>query len=439
MKCWFLKRAVGWGIILLLLVRGGLFAQEKSDLYQKLVSQPEFISVQKIDPHPFFSEAYEILVDQYLDHGNPAAGKFIQRIILSIYNPYSPVVLVTEGYDAKRSAVDSYINELSKIVEANQLVVEHRYFGKSMRETVNWDYLTVQNASMDLHRIYRIFGRLFNNNNKWIATGISKGGQMTLAYKAFFPDDMDIWIPYVAPNCFSVEDKRFDRFFQTVGKKVCREKIESFQKAVLSRRDSIQPLLDSLIAVRNYTFQLTPDAVLDYCVLEYAFSFWQWGYYCANIPPDTASYRALFEHLAEVCDPDYFSREETRPMQAFFVQAAREIGYYPYNTKILAPYLSVSNTKDYLAQIFLPEGLSYKFSPDVSKLIEKTVNRDGDHILLIYGENDPWTAASVKVSRGSEAVKMVIPNASHRVRIKNMTYAQQAKIYMLLETWLEED
>ena len=33
-----------------------------------------------------------------------------------------------------------------------------------------------------------------------LATGISKGGQATMFYRSYFPDDVDISVPYVAPQ-----------------------------------------------------------------------------------------------------------------------------------------------------------------------------------------------------------------------------------------------
>ncbi|MBN1925059.1 MAG: peptidase [Prolixibacteraceae bacterium] len=428
-----------WLSFFFVFIHSALIAQEETELYKQLASQPEFISVQKIDQYPFFTETYEILVDQYLDHGNPSAGKFIQRVVLSNYNKYSPVVFVTEGYHANYAVKDTYINELSKIIEANQVVVEHRYFGKSMPDNPNWDYLTIKNACADLHRIYKIIGRIYNNKNKWIATGISKGGQNTLAYKALYPDDMDIWIPYVAPNNFSLEEKRHSKFISSVGSKKIRQKIEDFQKDVLAGRDSIQPLLDSLIIAENFTFSIPNEKVLDYCVLEYSFSFWQWGNDWKTIPTDTATYIQLFKHLVDVCDPDYFAHEGIEPIKAFYIQAAKEIGYYVYDTRPFKGLLSINNSKGYFDEIFLPDDFTYKFDKSVSKLIEKAVNTDGEHILAIYGGNDPWTASSVRVKPSSDAVKMVIPGASHRVRINNMTYAQKGEVYILLEKWLEED
>lgn len=417
-----------------------VFAKNADGLLNQLKDFPEVVSVQKIENNPFFKESYEIYIEQFLNHKNPSEGKFRQRVILSDYNRYSPMVFVAEGYDAEYAMKPSYINELSKILEANQLVVEHRFFGKSVPEGKNWGYLTMQSASDDLHRIQRIFKRLYNNQNKWIVTGISKGGTNTLAYKAFYPDDADIWVPYVGPVNFAVEDGRHEKFLKAVGSQTCREKLLQFQRSILTQREAIQPLFDSLVKARNYSFRIPPEQVLDYCVLEYSFAFWQWGTNCAAIPADSTPIRVQLNHLVEVCSPDYFSNEGTAPMQSFFIQAAKEMGYYGYDVKALKPLLKIKDAEGYLSEIFIPEGLAFKFDKKTSKFIEKTVNANGKHVLMIYGETDPWSASGFNLKNPkSGAVKMVIPKASHRVRIENMPLAEKAQVYMLLESWLNED
>jgi hypothetical protein len=431
-------RYIVWLSFILLAFQLQVFSQE-SDLYKQLKSFPEIVSIEKIDNHPFFKESYEILIEQYLDQKNPAAGKFNQRVILSDYNKYSPVIFVAEGYKADYALKNTYINELSKILEGNQIVVEHRYFGKSMPDNKNWDYLTMENACGDLHRIQKIFKRLYNNQNKWIATGISKGGTNTLAYKAFFPTDCDIWIPYVGPLNFGIEDGRHEKYLSKVGTKICRDRIQTFQKEILMKRDSIQPLFDSMVVARNYSFKLSNKEILDFCVLEYSFSFWQWGNDFKSIPSDSVPLYKKFNHLIDICDPGYFSQTEIIPIQSFFVQAAKEVGYYGYDIKPFKPYLKIKDSKGYLQRIFLPENSTFKFSKKTSSFIEKSINNNGKHVLLIYGEYDPWTASSLRLKNGSSAVKIVIPKASHKVRVTSMPLVNRAEVYMLLETWLNED
>ncbi len=438
MKQNFKFRRIIWLGIVFLCVQFSLYAQE-SELYNQIKSFPEIKSIQKINHYPFFKETYEILIDQYLNHENPSEGKFTQRVILSDYNKYSPVIFVTEGYSADYALRPNYINELSKILEGNQIIVEHRYFGKSMPNNPNWEYLTVKNACGDLHRIQKIFSRLYNNQNKWIVTGASKGGYNTLAYKAFYPGDAHIWIAYVAPLNYSTEDKRIDKHLDNVGSLLCRDKIDEFQKDVLSNRDSIQPMLDLLIKSQNLTFRITNEEVLDYWMMEYELSFWQYGSKCSEIPGKNISIKKKFEYLLKVRNPEYFSIEGIVSTKSYYVQAAKELGHHGYNTKPLKGFLKIKDSKGYLDKIFLPDNVSFKFNKSTNKFIEKSIQNDGKHLMLIYGEVDPWTGTAVNLKPSSKASKIIVPGASHNIKIASMPYKQKADIYMVLETWLNED
>ncbi|MDA3816609.1 MAG: S28 family serine protease [Prolixibacteraceae bacterium] len=428
-------------LFLLLVISFNVHQLEAEDFSfkQKLENLPHIVSVKEIEHHSFFKATYEVMFKQYLDHEDPQKGTFLQRVFISNYDEKSPVVYVTEGYTANYAAKPTYINELSKIIEGNQVVVEHRYFGESMPEDVNWDYLTIENATTDLHVIYKDLKQLFDSNNKWIATGISKGGQNTIAYKAFYPDDMDISIAYVGPVNFEVEDERMQNFLKSVGNESCREKIEDFQLAVLKNRDDIEVLVDSLSEAKDYSYSIPTGQVLDYSVLEYSFAFWQWGRDCKEIPADTVSPRELFNHLLSVSGPDYFSKEGIETIKAFFVQAVKEFGYYGYDTEPFQDYLEIETAEGYIPKVFLSGVEPIEYSNETSEFIEKTIMKDGENLIMIYGENDPWTAGALEENPQTKAVWFVKPDGSHRTRIENMSYAQRAEIYKLLETLLEQE
>lgn len=404
---------------------------------EKLKALPNVVSVNEIKGHEKFKGVYEIMIQQKLNYSNLEDGTFLHRVILGNYNLYSPVVMVTEGYNGDYATRPSYINELTEIVEANQIVVEHRYFSKSLPENPNWDYLTLENSMNDLHEIYELFKTIYPES-KWLATGISKGGQTTLTYKTLFPNDMDIWVPYVAPLNFKLEEKRHEKFISKTGTAQVRAKIFDFQNKILDERDTIQVLLDSLIDANHFTYNIPEEEILDYCVLEYPFAFWQWGIDAQTIPSDSADVQTLFKHLMKVSSCDYFSHQGIEPIKACFVMFSREMGYYAYNSKPFKGKLVIKNAKGYFNKMFLPEGVHYKYSNKISKKIKKTINKDGGHILLIYGETDPWFASAVVPSKKSEALKFVNPGMSHRARINNMPIELKSKIYMQLETWLSE-
>lgn len=112
-------------------------------------------------------------------------------------------------------------------------------------------------------------------------------------------------------------------------------------------------------------------------MLEYSFALWQWGTPVSSIPATTASDDEIFAHLLNISNPDYFIADS--PTASFFVQAARELGYYGYDTKPFKKYLSIQSSKDYLHRLMLPEELKdMPFDKTLSKKITKFLK-----------ENDP--------------------------------------------------
>jgi len=68
--------------------------------------------------------------------------------------------------------------ELSEMLGANQLDVEHRFYGESIPEDFDWQYLTIEQATADYHHINDIFNTFYSKS--WVSTGISKGGQTSI-------------------------------------------------------------------------------------------------------------------------------------------------------------------------------------------------------------------------------------------------------------------
>lgn len=313
-----------------------------------------------------FEAKFEVMFRQPLDHNNPEAGTFEQRFYVLHRGADKPVVFVTEGYRGVYAANPRFTNEIAERYDANIIVAEHRYFQRSTPEPRNWDYLTVENSMVDLHRIREAMAGIYPE--KWIATGISKGGQTTIMYAAYFPGDVDIYIPYVAPVCFGVEDGRHEPFIANVcGTPDDRAKILSFQREVLERRDEIQPLFEQFCNEKEMKFRIPIEEVYDYCVLEYSFAFWQWGTPTDEIPTPDSDAQTVFKHFEKVAGPDYFSISAE---PSFNVQAARELGYYGYDTRPFEGLLKITSADGYLHRIFLPEdALHYEFSDEVYRNI----------------------------------------------------------------------
>lgn len=382
-----------------------------------------------------FSEKYVTYFTQPLDHRHPEKGSFRQRVIVSHAGFDRPTVIVTEGYGAAYALRPQYREELSKLLNANMIFVEYRYFLESTPEPKDWQYLTAENSADDLHAITTAFKSIYPG--KWIATGISKGGQTTLLYRTFYPDDVVISVPYVAPLCYGVEDGRHEPFLHKVSTPENRKKIEDFQLEALKRKATLLPRFEKYCTEKNYSFRAPIEEIYDYSVLEYSFALWQWGTPISSIPATTASDDEIFSHLLAISEPGYFTADS--PNAYFFVQAARELGYYGYDVQPFKQYLSIQSSEGYLHRLMLPEELKdMPFDKTLSKKITKFLKKQDPKMIFIYGQNDPWTAAGVTWLKNKKNIHVFIqPNGSHLARINTLPEAEKAKVMELINEWLK--
>ncbi len=416
-------------LVLFLFVYSISYSQTETGLLKTLKTFKEIAEIKEIKTDTTYREGYEILITQPIDHKNPKSKTFTQKIYLSHSDFSKPMVFVTEGYAANRSSK----TELARILDANQIIVEHRYFGKSIPENLEWKYLTIEQAANDHHLIVELFKKLYKG--KWINSGVSKGGQTTLYHRYFFPDDVDASVPYVAPINLAQEDPRIYMFLNSVGTEECREKIRKFQRAFLSKRDEVRNLLMKDAEQGQIRFAWDYDFVLEYMTLEYSFAFWQWGQTkCEEIPSPDASAEDLYNHM-KASNPLYFFTEQAmKDFGSFYVQAYNEIGYYGYD---LTPFKDLlSEIKDGSNIMLVPEGAKIEYNCSSMQKVNTWLQKHANNILYIYGGNDTWSATSVQLLGENNSVKMVKKGGAHGTNIRSFEGEEKELIYSTLENWL---
>ena len=171
-----------------------LSATAQTALQDKLKAISRITEIKPLESAEF-AEKYVTYFTQPLDHDRPELGNFSQRVIVSHVGFERPTVIVTEGYGASYALYPKYREELSKMFNTNMIFVEYRYFLESTPKPRDWQYLTAESSADDLHAIREAFQSIYPG--KWIATGISKGGQTAMLYRTFYPNDVDITVPYV--------------------------------------------------------------------------------------------------------------------------------------------------------------------------------------------------------------------------------------------------
>lgn len=492
------------------------FRASRTPLEVTISGLPNVTKVTRLESTEF-TEKYEIFVRQQINPDNIRFGFFEQRVFLMHVGADRPTVLVTEGYGADYAARPRYREELSRLFNANLIVVEHRFFSQSIPQPRRWQFLTGEIAMQDIHNVRELFRPIYQG--KWIATGISKGGQTALMYRTLFPGDVDITVSYVGPLCRGVEDGRHEPFLKNkVGTPADRERILDFQKELLIRKDSLMVPFTKFCEEGNMKFTFPLRDVFDYCVLEYPFAFWQWGIPVDRIPDVNAADSVLMTHFLQVSSPDYFMRYT--PNIAFFVQAARQLGYYGYDmspfkfkvtrTKFIEdgslkkkleankiarreakekkklakdlgpegvagavastaavakitndatadaksitdtaavtgkwvtrkyPAMEIKSPKGYLKRIFLPDFFKPTFNNKLYKRQLEFIKTTDAHLVFIYGEWDPWSAAAVPNPHRENVIYCVQPKGSHASRIGSLPEDMRANLMKQLETWLAE-
>lgn len=383
----------------------------------------------KVNDH--FINAFQMVLQQPLDHANLDAGTFDHYVYVSHVNYNKPTVLVTEGYNAR---FQTY--ELSKVLKANQVMVEYRFYGKSRPDSIPWKYLKNDAAAQDYHVIVTKLKRIYKQ--KWLSTGISKGGETVMIYKSKFPEDIDIAVPYVAPLINTQQDQRTNNLINSIGTENCREKIKKFQRAVLINRERVMAEFKKYANDKKVFFTQIPiEEALEHAVLEFPFSFWQWGSKCEDIPDEKEDAKTLFEYLKKVSGFYLFSDAGVYNYLPSFYQHMSELGYYGYNLEPVKDLLQYVKTSSLLC--FGPKNVDLSYNSNYIKEVRSYMENKGDKTLYIYGGNDPWGACAPNPKPNIDALKMVLKGGHHGTRIKDFSKKDQQKIFQKLQSWLGKE
>ena len=401
----------------------------QTDLQSRIESLPGIISVERIEPDSEYVDAFKIFIEQPVDHNNPGGEKFKQKFYLSHKDESLPMVIELDGYNIDYNRQ----NELAIILKCNKIVVEHRYFGESRPDSLYWNFLTIEQAAKDHHRIIETMKMIYDK--QWVTTGISKGGQTTYIHKYYFPDDADASVCYVAPLNLAAEDPRIYHFLDNVGTKDCRTKMIQFQREVLKREDELLPMFTEDTKSSGYNYSIGNDGfIFEFVVLEYGFAFWQWQYTnCEQIPDTTASNEILFEHLKKGSSFSYFSDQDIATNLPFVYQAYSQMGYYGYDISDFKDLLK--QVKEPSSRIFLPKDLNPEFDCCVMQKINTWIQKHGNNMIFIYGEIDAWSATAVELTGETNSIKMVKEGGNHRTRIRSFEGRELETIYNTLENW----
>jgi hypothetical protein len=376
--------------------------------------------------------AFVLAYRQPADHGDPDGVTFEQRMTLLHRDADAPLVLQLSGYWINTEKLA--LREVATMTAANQLTVEHRFFPPSRPSPANWGTLKIAQAAADNHRIAEALRPLYPG--PWLASGGSKGGMAALYYRRFFPDDVDATIAYVAPHSDGILDPRYLGFVEQLGAKGCGAALKSLQREILLRRPAMLERMRAVADAEGYSYDLIgEDRALESAVIELPFTFWQYSdaSACAEVPGETALDDEVWEFFEAIDSPVLWSDDGILSYEPYYFQAGIELGYPAYDESnvadlIMFPGLDVPAT-------YVPSTTTPAHDPAAMADVSDWLAREGEAILFIYGENDPYSAAPFEPGEGRDALRFFVPGQNHGAAIADLPPAEREQALAAIERW----
>ena len=432
----------------------------------------EIVSYKKLKTSKYYKSVYKIEFRQYIDHEDHSLGTFTQSLEFGYNALTCPTVLVTEGYyDAGHHY--RYTNdeaELAYLLNCNYLSMEHRYFGNSLPVKINyddvhtWDYLTTEQAANDAHAVVTAFKKILSG--KWLSTGASKSGMTTEMYAYYFPGDVDLYVPYVAPFCISRHDARMVKFiYEEAGDlqygesraRELRNEVLQFQLKLIEYRDVLAPQIyqegiEAGITFNSYT---NADNLYDMLILDCGIGFWQYYQTYRSLErtlalPETtpeeiankqASCASYLKSIVSVYDCDPHSA-----LFPYYIQAYQELGNYKYDFQ----YLRNAMTGDMTLSVTEEEEddlcWNMMFNESMLELEQKDLMYENINNMLattdlqfviLYGSSDPWYAVRPDDVTRDNINIYVNKNNPHTTSISNFDADETKEILDKIKSILE--
>nr|WP_206068190.1 S28 family serine protease [Nonomuraea sp. FMUSA5-5] len=410
-------------------------AAAQDELLERLKAIPGLTVVSEAQPagYRFFVLSYT----QPADHRHPGRDVFQQRLTLLHRSEQAPVVLATSGYGLPVNPVASR-TEPTRLLDGNQVSVEHRFFRSSRPSPADWDDLTIWQEATDEHRIVQALETIYSG--KWIQTGVSKGGMTSVYHRRFYPGDVDGVVAYVAPDDpVNPQDLAYDRFFARVGTPACRAALENVQREALQRRERMVALLEADAARNGYTFGRTlgsADRSFEMTVLDTAWAFWQYlGVAdCPSVPPVTATDEELYAWIDNVASFAFYTDQGMEYYTPYYYQAATQLGWPDLAFRHLRGLTRYRGL--YQPNSVLPAELRSRHDPWPMLDVDHWVRTRSERMMFVYGENDPWSAERFTPSR-RDSYLYVAPGANHGASIALLSEAERAEATATLLRWAD--
>ncbi|HEX4723279.1 MAG TPA: S28 family serine protease [Pseudonocardiaceae bacterium] len=399
------------------------------------------------DPSPpsGFRE-FSLEYKQLIDHRNPGLGTFEQQVTLLHKDVNAPMVVFTSGYFNYETIGFTYITEPTMLTGANQLDIEHRFFGNSLPQPTFTSNLSIWQEATDEHVIDNAFKHIYQKH--WLATGVSKGGMTAVFHDRFYPNDYYGTLAVSSPDDITDRGNAYINFLNNDGTPQCVADLHRVQIEALQQRAPMEALMQQAADAAGATFDDigSLDEAYEFDVILTPFAFWQ--FYnnqiqsCATIPPVGASVQDLYNFFdtAGGTGPGGMlaaSDQGNGLFLPYYYQAGTQLDYPVEPQSYLAGLLHFPNAES--ARAYVPRSIPMRFDPTAMPDIDHWVKTQGAHLIFTYGSLDPYSATPFRLGPGTrDSFVYDKPGGDHLTLIASLTPAQQQQITSTLRRWAGE-
>ena len=490
-------------LLLFLLSLAGLCAKAEttpqwvSDLMEKNQGLIDSIRVYTADPEAPHLTTYIIYYNQPLKHAVVGSPRFHMRALLTVDNTVDATKAVNHVYCSGYSidlgslgnpdftfanTVDCS-NEIAHRYKANYIQIEHRYYKYSAPDKC-WEQLDdcrAEEAAQDFHALFDAMKKVFKG--KWVMSGVSKGGITTLLQHMFFPNDMDIFVPYSAPFFDTDRDRTMQKYWYENGwSKEFRDKFANIRHYSMYNIEKMFPIFEKMAGGNNtqsrrdtlygkylsnmaqfgydeHTYRDTThirkqlranDSIMSRKGLVYGDTVYAYMMiYCTlsldSIPKWIDTLRAHPEPKALAqkylvrkhnfrpfgIKKDEWFDSDTIVGGAYDYQSKCELGYYDVRFDLIAddPQTGEEWNKFYnekygcLRNFTAPWFSNLTYSRSLYDRAVETTMKTTKPVIFIYGLDDTWTGAAMKDEyiNGINVRKVILPDQNHMVSFTSNT------------------
>ncbi len=404
------------------------------DILEQLRGLPEIGTIAEAGTDTPGYRYFRIQFDQPVDHDAPDGPRFRQYVSLIHRDASAPVVMLHTGYGNWYHDIP---HQLTWLLQGNQVAVEHRFF-RSSRPAGGagaWQFLTIRQAAADHHRITQALRRVYRG--KWLETGASKGGMTSIYHRRFYPGDLDGTVAYVAPLSFGAPDYRYDAHVDGLGPPVCRQAVRDLQVELLSRRRAaLERTATEQASSAGHVYQrIALPAAVESAVISLEWAFWQYvgASGCGDVPAVTATDTAVWSFVERVSPVSSSSDAELDEFDAYYYQAEGELGYpgtMDAHLEGLLVFDDAAYAGAYPVDVAVPA-----FAAGAMPDIDTWVQTEGDRLIFLYGEWDPWSGGMFSLGGATDSLRLVAAQGAHGADLKDLTPGDREQIYGRLAAW----